>query len=67
MSPQAQAEAILAKADQLDEQILKLAQDREALLKACKRAAPMLEGAINLDIQTAQVVLERAIAQAEAK
>ena len=36
MSPQAQAEAILAKADQLDEQILKLAQDGEALLAVVK-------------------------------
>lgn len=67
MTIQEQADAILARMNQgeADDFMLRAAQDRAVLLDACRRAAPMLEGAINLDIQTAQVILERAINLAE--
>jgi len=57
MSPQQQAEAILAKADTTDELVLRLAQDREALLTALHRMG---------ETQVLPMFAIRAIAQAEA-
>jgi len=68
MSPQQQAEAILAKADATDELVLKLAQDREALLAACKRMVRVVtrKNCGNETLLDATVDLCNAIAQAEA-
>ena len=72
MTIQAQADRILAKAhqhmtpDQLDELFLKLAQDREALLKACRMALAELDHPL-VDIFQMRLTLTAAVAQAERK
>jgi hypothetical protein len=68
MTIQEQADAILARPD-ADELTMRLAQDREALLKACKRMVRVVtrKNCGNETLLDATVDICNAIAQAEAQ